>query len=160
MNRESISFKEIYTRYYQDVYTFSLWICKDTDDAKDIASETFLRAWMASSPMQQSTLKSYLLTIARNLYLQKIKKQQRYTELHNNIATDEHTPENSIELESIQKVLSTFPEPAKTIFHLKVYQELSYQEISEIVKLSVSACKVAVFRVRKKLMTLFKTEEL
>jgi len=62
-------FHALYVRYSPDVFRFALYLSGDRHDAEDITSETFVRAWTAPGPIRAATVKGYLLTIARNLFL-------------------------------------------------------------------------------------------
>ncbi|MHC4560444.1 MAG: RNA polymerase sigma factor [Planctomycetota bacterium] len=64
-----LTFKDLYETYAPDVYRFTLWLAGDSFEAEDNTSETFIRAWVRISSIRTETLKAYLFTIARNLYL-------------------------------------------------------------------------------------------
>ena len=63
-------FSTLYQRYARDVYRFAFYLCGNRSDAEDITSETFVRVWTSAGPIRAQTVKGYLLTIARNLFLQ------------------------------------------------------------------------------------------
>ena len=62
-------FHDLYESYSQDVYRFALYLSGDPAVADDITSETFVRVWSSPEPIRLATVKGYLLTIARNLWL-------------------------------------------------------------------------------------------
>jgi len=74
-------FQYLYETYAMDVYRFSYWLCGDAADAEDITSETFLRAWTHRATIRTETMKAYLLLIARNLYLERLRKHKLHAEL-------------------------------------------------------------------------------
>ena len=61
-------FRELYERYYPDVYRFALFLTGDVARAEDLAADTFARAWTARDRIRQETVRAYLLTITRNLF--------------------------------------------------------------------------------------------
>jgi RNA polymerase sigma factor (sigma-70 family) len=61
-------FREIYERYYPDVYRFALFLTGDVARAEDLTADTFVRAWTARDRIRQETVRAYLLTITRNLF--------------------------------------------------------------------------------------------
>ncbi len=69
-------FQYLYETYATDVYRFAYWLCGDAVDAEDITSETFLRAWTHRATIRTETMKAYLLSIARNLYLERLAQAQ------------------------------------------------------------------------------------
>src|SRR6266566_6696374 len=62
-------FHELYEKYSRDVYRFALYLSGDPALADDVTSETFIRVWSSPEPVRLATVKAYLLTIARNLWL-------------------------------------------------------------------------------------------
>lgn len=72
-----LSFQDLYECYANDVYRFSLWLSGDSSEAEDITSETFIRAWVHRSTIRTETLKAYLFTIARNIFLGWQRKRKR-----------------------------------------------------------------------------------
>ena len=64
-----LNFKDLYESYAAEVYRFAIWLAGDSSEAEDITSETFIRAWAHNSEICTETLKAYLFTIARNIYL-------------------------------------------------------------------------------------------
>ena len=71
-----LSFEQLYVAYSPDVYRFANWLTGNSDDAEDITSETFVRAWRNFDAVRTETLKAYLFTIARNIYLESLRKNR------------------------------------------------------------------------------------
>lgn len=69
MNQDTVSFHQLYNQYAKDVYRFSFWLTGDADEAKDVTSETFVRVWTSTREIRVESVKAYLFTIARNLFL-------------------------------------------------------------------------------------------
>lgn len=152
-----LNFQALYESYAADVYRFALWLAKDRFEAEDITSETFIRAWAHNNSIRTETLKAYLFTIARNIFLQQQRKQQRHIVL-NDVYTDpspgsEELVGSQIELSQVKHFLHTLPEVDRTAFVLRVQHELPYAEIARVLEMSVTAVKVKVHRIRKKLLT-------
>ena len=151
-----LSFGELYESYAPDVFRFALWLAGDSDEAEDITSETFIRAWARHGAIRTETLKAYLFTIARNLFLQRQRRRKRHVLLDDTHPDPAPGPERLLEsrlaLLRVQSVLQTLPEVDRTAFILRVQHELPYAEIARVLELSLSAAKVKVHRVRKKLI--------
>ncbi len=148
-----LSFEELYIAYSPDVYRFANWLSGNSKDAEDITSETFVRAWVNFSKIQTETLKAYLFTIARNLYLESLRKSRNHVEL-SETHTDpsprlEKTFEHQSELDQVRKILQTLPEVDRSAFVLRVQYDLPYAEIGRVLQLSENAVKIKVHRVRK-----------
>ena len=158
MKKTITNFQQVYKNYHADVYRFACWICGNKDDAKDITSETFLRAWSATSQLNATTLKGYLLTIARNIYLQNIRKNRNQVEIDDGIIDTypgvSEVTEQKIQLEMVLKSLQSLGELDRSILVMKAYEGLSYKEISNLLGLPISILKVKVHRARIKLITI------
>jgi len=152
-----LSFDELFESYAGDVYRFAFALAGDSDDAKDITSETFIRAWTRSSTIRTETLKAYLLTIARNIYLEWQRKHKHRVALEESLpdpAPGQDTRlESRLELQRLQRVFQTLPEIDRVAFLLRVQHELAYEEIARVLGISLAAAKVKVHRVRKRLQT-------
>jgi RNA polymerase sigma-70 factor (ECF subfamily) len=151
-----INFKDLYESYATEVYRFSLWLTGNSSEAEDITSETFIRAWVNNSKIRTKTLKAYLFTISRNIYLghkRKRKRQVVLEDIHPDPAPGpDKLTESQHKLQRVQRVLQTLPEIDRAAFVLRVQHELPYDEIARILELSLTATKVKVYRVRKKLI--------
>ena len=151
-----INFQDLYESYASEAYRFNLWLAGNIPEAEDITSETFIRAWTHHNKIRTETLKAYLFTISRNIYLQHQRKKRRQVVL-GDVHTDpapgpEKLTESQFQLQKVQKILQTLPEIDRAAFILRVQHDLPYDEISRILELTITATKVKVYRVRKKLI--------
>lgn len=90
-------FSALYAKYAADVFRFAMYLSGNHGEAEDITSETFVRAWTAPEPIAMATEKGYLLTIARNLFLQELRKKSRAVPLHDNPRDPHPGPEAETE---------------------------------------------------------------
>ena len=151
-----LDFHDLYQSYAPDVYRFAYWLSGNATEAEDITSETFIRAWINFAAIRTETFKAYLLQIARNIYLESLRKQ-RFQIYLDDIYPDPHPGPDKLaedygELEIVQRVLQSMPEIDRTAFILRVQHDLPYVEIARVLQLSVTAAKVKVHRTRKKLL--------
>ena len=148
-------FEALYANYSRDIYRFALYLCGNPAEAEDIASETFARAWNASGKIRAATVKSYLFTIARNCYLEGLRRGTRQTRLDETMPDSAADPyadaQCRIELDRVLGVLQQMPEVDRTVLLLRVQEEMSYQAIAHAVGLSLPAVKVKIHRARLKL---------
>ena len=151
-----LTFQEMYDLYSADVYRFALSLAGDRHEAEDVTSDTFVRAWVNKDRIRTETLKAYLFTIARNLFLEQRRKRRPHElldELHVDSApAPDKVAESRVELRRVQKVLQALPEADRTAFVLRVYHDLPYAEVARVLQISLSAAKVKIHRVRKKLI--------
>ena len=158
-----LTFQELYDSYAGDVYRFALWLSGDSFAAGDITSDTFIRAWTHRDNIRTETLKAYLFTIARNIYLEEErngKRQVALNDVHTNPSpAPEQVLEAKLDLAKVRQVLQTLPEIDRTAFVLRVQHELPYAEIARVLEISLSSAKVKVHRVRKKILAAFAAVE-
>jgi len=151
-----MDFENLYESYAPDVYRFAFWLAGNSTEAEDITSETFIRAWVRKASVRTETLKAYLFTIARNVYLEHLRKRKRQValvDIHPDPAPGpDRRVESQRELRSVQRILQALPEIDRAAFILRVQHDLPYVEIARVLRLSLTAAKVKVHRVRKKLI--------
>ena len=148
-----LTFEELYVAYSPDVYRFAAWLSGNTNDAEDITAETFARAWMNFNNIRTETLKAYLFTIARNCYLEALRKRHDHDPLNETHPDAGPIPEKIIEtqseLDQVHTTLLTLAEIDRSAFVMRVQYDLSYAEIARVLQLSEGAVKVKVHRIRK-----------
>ena len=148
------NFNELYDLYANEVYKFSYWLSGDRFEAEDITSETFVCVWTRFNSIRTETLKAYLFTIARNIYLKKLRKGKKQVALNDALPDGNPEPEklveSRLELQRVQSALLKLSEMDRSAFILRVQHELPYAEISRILGISLTAAKVKVHRVRCK----------
>ena len=148
--------EDLYERYAGDVRRFALYLCGDMAMADEITSDTFVRAWMASDRIRQPTVKSYLLAIARNAYVDLLRRATRHRQLDENMPDTRISPqtqvEQSAELRAVLAALQQLPEMDRTVLLMRALDGMPYEEIAETLGISVVAAKVKVHRARVKLM--------
>jgi RNA polymerase sigma-70 factor (ECF subfamily) len=151
-----IDFEELYESYAPQVYRFAFWLAGNSAEAEDITSETFVRAWVRRAKIRTETLKAYLFTIARRIYLEHHRKAKRdvaLEDVHSDPAPGpDRVAEARSELRKVQRLLQTLSEIDRAAFVLRVQHELPYVEIARVLGLHPSTAKVKVHRVRKKLL--------
>jgi RNA polymerase sigma-70 factor (ECF subfamily) len=150
-----LTFHDLYQKYAHEVYRFAFWLSGSAMEADDITAETFTRAWTSRRKIRTATVKAYLFTIARNLYLEQLRQEKRLVHLEPNHADPrarpEKTAEHRFQLQNIRKLVQSLPEVDRTVFLLRVQHDLPYAEIAHMMEISVSAAKVKVHRVRLRL---------
>ena len=158
----TMTFHELYERYAQDVYRFAHWLTGNRDDAQDITAETFVRAWTAAAEPRMESVKAYLFTIARNLHRKQWRRGSRQELLSEEMVDPVQSPDqvaaNREELARALAALQTLPELDRTVLLLRAQDEMSYEDISAVTGLSVTAAKVKVFRARARLSALLQPE--
>ena len=87
-----VDFSELYRTHAGDVHRFALFLSGDPALADDIVSETFIRLWHARRRVDLTTVKGYLLAIARNLFIAEWRHARRMTALDDRTRDEHHRP--------------------------------------------------------------------
>jgi len=148
--------ENLYQHYAGDVRRFALYLCGDVVMAEEITSDTFMRAWMAAGRIRQPTVKSYLFTIARNAYIDLLRRAARHTQLDENMPAGQISAqtqmEQSAEVREVLAALQQLPEMDRAVLLMRALDEMPYEEIAETLGIPVVRARVKVHRARLKLM--------
>jgi RNA polymerase sigma-70 factor (ECF subfamily) len=163
------SLEEFYETYSRPVFAFLLRLSLDRQLAEDLTGETFYRAIMALDSFRgEASLKTWLLSIARNLYLRRIRSLKRTTSLDKLeeggrlFSTDDPDPESRLiqrqESEMVQRALLSLAETDRSVLLLVAEGALDYRDIAEVLHISVAAVKVRIYRARRRLVDALRRE--
>jgi RNA polymerase sigma-70 factor (ECF subfamily) len=136
------------------------------DDAHDIAQQVFIRVWK-SAPRYEPTAKftTWLFTIMRNLVFNETRRRSRRKETPLESDHDAEdgpqrqfadpgavAPDHQVQHEELEKALdkaiSALPEKQRLAVVLRRYEEMPYEQICEVLKMSLPAVKSLLFRAR------------
>lgn len=145
-------FSSLYKKYAPDVYRFALYLSNERGEAEDITSETFVRAWTSPEPIEMATVKGYLFTIARNLFLHGLRKKSRHVALDDDLRDPQPGPyvqaEQRQRLHSVMAELQTLPEASRSALLMRAIDGMAYEEIAQVLSISLAAVKVKIHRAR------------
>jgi len=151
-----MTFEQLYTTYFPDVYRFAVWLTHDTTQAEDVASETFIRAWARRDRLRTETLKGYLFAIARNLFIKHRDRSNKDEELPEELTDGSPDPHRTaaarMDLDRVTRALSQMPSSDRLALVLRTEHSLPYEEIARILEISVGAARVKVHRARRRLL--------
>ena len=135
-------------------------------EVEDIAQQVFIRVWRSAGRyVPRAKFTTWLLKITRNLVFNEMRRSKRHASVPLQIETqteeiplkDEagQAPDASL-LESelqgaIERAITALPESQRMALILRRYEELSYEEIADVLDLSVPAVKSVLFRARTEL---------
>ena len=147
-----MDFSALYKTHAPEVFRFALYLSGNKTDAEDITSETFVRAWTAPAAIEMKTVKGYLFTIARNLFLQGLRKSSKHVSLSPELYDSQPSPqiqaEQKAELRAVLLRLQKLPEVDRAALLLRTMEEMPYEEIGRMLGISLASAKVKVHRAR------------
>ena len=159
------AFEAIVLRYQDRIYNLCRYMLQDPRDAQDAAQDVFLKAYRGLKDFRpDSSLYTWLYRIAVNTCLDYRRKSRREAlrnePLTEDLPSDEPFPDQLYESreirESIQLALQKLPEKLRAAIVLREIEELSYEEIAEVLHTSVGTVKSRISRAREQLRHLLK----
>jgi len=150
----TLDFGGLYERHAADVYRFALYLTGNRADADEIASETFVRAWIASGSIRTATIKAYLFSIARNLHVERLRRRARHGEMPADVRDRAPGPEvvaeGRSELSAVLSALQAMSEIDRAAVLMRA-EGVAYDEIGRALGLTSAAARVKVHRARLRL---------
>jgi RNA polymerase sigma-70 factor (family 1) len=152
-------FKKLFEMHFAQVRNYVFYRSGNTEDATDIAQETFLKVWEKRNLIQPEKVKGLLFKIAGDLFVSHYRKEKRSFQFFNHYFFDEkgNSPEDIMAFnqlkENYEKALVNLPEKQRTVFLLSRAENLKNSEIAEMLGLSIKAVEkrmtVALAHLRK-----------
>jgi|TARA_R110000868_G_C10543154_1_gene735149 RNA polymerase sigma factor (sigma-70 family) len=159
------AFELLVNTYKEKLYWHIRRIVLDHDDTDDVLQNTFIKVFKNISGFKgDSKLYSWMYRIATNEALTFLKNKSKnlgvtnseiQEVLVNKLETDVYFEGDYIQLQ-LQKAIATLPDKQKLVFNMKYFQELKYEEISEILETSVGALKASYHLAAKKIESFLK----
>ena len=157
------AFNFLLDHFWGDVYLFQLKRVKDEYEAEDITIETFSKAFdKIDSFNEKYTFSTWLITISKNIQIDKSRKRNASifslttdaSEEHvNRIADHAPTPEDKLiteqNLAELLRFIKQLKPPYQEVINLRYFHEMSYNEISETLKEPLNNVKVRLLRAKK-----------
>ena len=135
----------LYKDYVDDLFSYALGFGFDKQTAMDAIHDVFCRVCIREREVQEiQNPKFYLLRALRNQLIDTYKLKRNYSEVLTGEITDELPYK-------IDEILSILTERQREIIYLRYMQECSYEEIAEIMQISVPACRKLLYRTLLKL---------
>ncbi len=161
------AFHELIKKYQERVYWHIRKMVISHEDADDLTQEVFIKVYNNLEKFQaEAQLFTWIYRIATNESLNFLrKKRKRFwvpihdveKDLSEKLKAELHTDGNEIEYK-LQQALLQLPEKQRLVFNMKYFDELKYEQISEILGTSVGALKSSYHHAVKKLENLLKDE--
>ncbi|MCA1764034.1 MAG: RNA polymerase sigma factor [Cryomorphaceae bacterium] len=154
-NKEELTlreYEEAFDLYYTSIRNFLYFKTSQAEFSEDIAQDAFVKLWETRRKIDKTSIKAYLYTIANNLAINQLKRNQlKYKFL--NLQTerrDDMSPEYLLEMqefdEKLQNTLAKIPDGAREVFLMNRIEGLKYHEIADRLGLSMKAVEKRMSR--------------
>lgn len=141
----SKEYRELFNEYYDSIRNFLYFKTSDSNLAEDVAQDAFLKLWEIRDKIDLKTVRSWLYTVAGNMAINRLKRQQLQYKFINQADKKSRTndPQFLMEMDEfqvkLQKVLEKIPEGSREVFLMNRIEGLKYREISERLGIGMKA---------------------
>jgi RNA polymerase sigma-70 factor, ECF subfamily len=154
-------FEELAMPLFDSLYNFARWLVHNSNDAEDLVQETYLKALRSFATFQRGTnFRAWIFQILRNTFLSsRTKFERRMTEALDSdegepeLAIDTETPEtiliNRSDSQLLQRAIDDLPVHYRETLLLCEVEEMSYQEIAQILSIPIGTVMSRLARARK-----------
>jgi RNA polymerase sigma-70 factor (ECF subfamily) len=145
------AFEELVRKYQREVYGLACRMVSDAEEAKDLAQQAFLQAFVhIRSFRRDAQFRTWLFRIAINQCYNFLKSRKKFGDPVDtdeiNLAGDDPSPQAGLEVQEdrrrLYQALERLPAKQRAVITLKVEQGLNYQEISQILGGTAGAARV------------------
>lgn len=157
------AFELLVERHQRAVIGTVARMLNNVDDAHDVAQQVFVRVWR-SAPRYEPSAKftTWLFTITRNLVFNEMRRRNRKREVSIEAGEEEHhhtiaspgreQPDAVAQQEELEKAIDaaiqSLPDKQRLAVSLRRFEDMPYEEICEVLGMSLSAVKSLIFRAR------------
>jgi RNA polymerase sigma-70 factor, ECF subfamily len=157
---EESAFDRLFERYQEYVYNVCLGILANPDDARDCAQETFLRVYRKVAEFRaEAAFSTWLYRVAVNTCVGHLRKRPRAgtasLEDENVREIPDDSPaawtglEREVDEKLVREVVAELPEDYRVVLVLRYFQDLSYEEMVQVLDYSMGQVKVKLHRARR-----------
>lgn len=158
------AFETLVRTHEKKIYNLCLRLCANAEDAADAAQEAFVSAWRALPFFrEESNFATWLYRLATNASIDLLRREKRHRaplslddeEQNVDVADEAAAPDALYEKkelrEAVLRAMEGLGEEYRRVLILRELQQLSYQEIAEILDLDLGTVKTRIHRARKNL---------
>jgi len=165
---DAVAFEELVERHQRLVVGTVARMLGSNSEVEDIAQQVFVRVWRnAKRYVPRAKFTTWLLKITRNLVFNELRRRARHAQVPLQVEAEEEerpikderatAPDASLleqELQdAIESAIAELPETQRMAVVLRRYDDLSYEQIADVLDQSVPAVKSLLFRARTELRT-------
>lgn len=162
------AFNQVIATYSEPLYWQIRRMVQSHDDANDLLQNTFMKAWQNLGNFRgDAKLSTWLYKIAINesiSFLERERKRKNYSlddeesHLVSLIEADENIDGDKLALK-LRKAIASLPEKQRLVFNMKYYDEMKYEDMSEVLGTSVGALKASYHLAVKKIENFFSNND-
>lgn len=146
LNGNKDAFEPLFNRYHRDLFCLINSYFNNTEEARDVTQETFIKAFNNIKKLRDKTkFKAWLFSIGMNLAKDRIKSHKLNKNHELESVSDPTDIENSVIRINLSKVLEigiqNLPEKQSDVLRLRIVDEMSFKDIAEIMQISETTAR-------------------
>jgi len=152
----SRKFRQWVDDYQDQAWTLARYLLKDPAEAEDAVQEAFVKLWKHQQRVDPDRIRPWLMKVTRNLCLDRLRRRhptQEWEEWQQ--PDDAHGPLQDVQQhelgEWLKHSINGLTEPYRSLVVLRDVQQHSYEEVANVLELSLPQVKVYLHRARKQL---------
>lgn len=155
-------FTQVFETHAEAVRNLIYYKCGDKDQAEDVMQEAFIKLWDNCKKVLFEKAKGFLCTVANNLFLNQVARQKvrlEYSKIprsNKNVESPDFVMEEKEFMNKLQKAIGELPEGQREVFLLNRIDKKTYNEIAEMLGISVKAVEKRMHNALKQLRKLVK----
>lgn len=155
-------FTEVFETHAESVRNFIFYKCGDKQQAEDVMQEAFIKMWDNCKKVIFEKAKGFLCTVANNLFLNQVAHQKvrlEYSKIprsNKNVESPDFVMEEKEFMTKLQKAIGELPDGQREVFLLNRIDKKTYNEIAEMLGISVKAVEKRMHNALKKMRILIK----
>jgi RNA polymerase sigma-70 factor, ECF subfamily len=167
-SKKELAFRHLISKYKERLYWHIRKIVLNHDDTDDVLQNTFIKIWNGIDAFRaESSLFTWLYRIATNESITFLNQRKRksMTSLNDenqylidNLESDTYFDGDEWQM-LLQKAIATLPEKQRLVFNMKYFEEIKYEDMSQILETSVGALKASYHHAVKKVEEYVKSHE-
>jgi len=148
-------FRKLLDEHSDRVYGLAAFLLGNPAQAQDVTQETFEKLWKNIADIRVEQAIGWLLRVTRNACLDTLRRRSRSLAVEHFECPDYNCPETTLQAQQLRRQLghavAELDEPYRSLVVLRDMQQHSYQEVAQILELSMSQVKVYLHRARQRL---------
>lgn len=154
IKKNNINFENFYVKYRSLIYNIAFSILKNKEDSDDVTQKVFIKIWnIDKNKLPTCNESSWLYSVTKNESLNHIRSKKTEYSIQDiyYIGTEDYEIDKMIERDSFNKMIEKLEQTEREIISLKIIGNLSFQEISTLLNLSIGTVEWKYYKSIKEL---------
>ncbi len=157
---ESDRYENLVRQHKDRVYSYAAWMLRDPEEARDVAQEALVRLWQNRRKVEETGAKSWLLTTAHHLCIDRLRRQQRRPELPAETARETgqderpdpfHRAASTETGRAIGTALAALGPRDRAAVLMREVEGMTYREMARVLGIPLGTVKARLHRARERL---------